>query len=146
LIATPSKSHVENVKAIRSQCSNIREPVLQVFHSDNDPLTNNEAKSLANNELGEFKFLVTIFILYDISFKINFESKDLQLKDVIFVIVVEKVSGVGAKAKTLPFTPAFVFLAAPTEAEEPARSTLRLLHYETKAYDDVAPSHVLTRL
>jgi hypothetical protein len=40
--------------------------------------------------------------------------------------------GVGAKAKTLPFTPAFVFLAAPTEAEEPARSTLRLLHYETR--------------
>jgi hypothetical protein len=52
---------------------------------------------------------------------------------------------VGAKAKTLPFAPAFVFLAAPTEAEEPARSTLHLLHYETKAYDDVAPSHVLTR-
>jgi hypothetical protein len=30
------------------------------------------------------------------------------------------------------------------EAERPARSTLRLLHYKTKAYDDVAPSHVLT--
>jgi hypothetical protein len=51
---------------------------------------------------------------------------------------------VGAKAKTLPFAPAFVFLAAPTEAEEPARSTLRLVHYETKAYDDIALSHVLT--
>jgi hypothetical protein len=52
---------------------------------------------------------------------------------------------VGAKAKTLPFAPAFVYLAAPTGAEEPARSTLRLVHYKTKAYDDVAPSHVLTR-
>jgi hypothetical protein len=52
---------------------------------------------------------------------------------------------VGAKAKMLPFAPAFVFLAAPTDAEEPARSTLRLVHYDTKAYDDVAPSHVLTR-
>jgi hypothetical protein len=52
--------------------------------------------------------------------------------------------GVGAKAKTLPFAPAFVYLAAPTEAERPVRSTLRLLHYKTKAYDDVAPSHVLT--
>jgi hypothetical protein len=41
--------------------------------------------------------------------------------------------GVGAKAKTLPFAPAFVFLTVPTEAEESARSTLRLLHYETKA-------------
>jgi hypothetical protein len=54
-------------------------------------------------------------------------------------------TGVGAKAKTLPFALAFVYLAAPTEAEQPARSTLRLLHYKTKAYDDVAPSHVLTR-
>jgi hypothetical protein len=53
--------------------------------------------------------------------------------------------GVGAKEKTLPFAPAFVYLAALMEAEEPARSTLRLVHYETKAYDDVAPSHVLTR-
>jgi hypothetical protein len=32
------------------------------------------------------------------------------------------------------------------EAERPARSTLRLLHYKTKAYGDVAPSHVLTPL
>jgi hypothetical protein len=52
---------------------------------------------------------------------------------------------VGAKAKTLPFAPAFVYPAAPMEAEEPARSTLRLVHYETKAYDGVPPSHVLTR-
>jgi hypothetical protein len=52
---------------------------------------------------------------------------------------------VGARAKTLPFALALVFLAAPTEAEEPARSTLRLLRYKTKAYDDVAPSHILTR-
>jgi hypothetical protein len=52
---------------------------------------------------------------------------------------------VGAKAKTLPFAPAFVYLAAQTKAEGPARSTLRLVHYEKKAYDGVAPSHVLTR-
>jgi hypothetical protein len=51
---------------------------------------------------------------------------------------------VGAKAKTLPFAPAFAYLAAPTEAERSTRSTLRLLHYKTKAYDDVASSHVLT--
>jgi hypothetical protein len=61
------------------------------------------------------------------------------------VELVPQRANVGAKAKTLPFAPAFVFLAAPTEAEELARSTLRLVHYETKAYDDVAPSHILTR-
>jgi hypothetical protein len=61
------------------------------------------------------------------------------------VELVPRRANVGPKAKTLPFSPGFVFLAAPTEAEEPVRSTLRLVHYETKAYDDVAPSHVLTR-
>jgi hypothetical protein len=48
------------------------------------------------------------------------------------------------KAKTLPFAPAFINLAAPTEAKRPTGSTLRSLQYKTKAYDDVAPSHVLT--
>jgi hypothetical protein len=31
------------------------------------------------------------------------------------------------------------------EAKRLVGSTLRPLHYETKAYDDVTPSHVLTR-
>jgi hypothetical protein len=61
------------------------------------------------------------------------------------VELVPRRANVGAKAKTLPFAPAFVYLAAPTEAKRPARSTLRLLHYKTKAYDDVTPSHVLIR-
>jgi hypothetical protein len=60
------------------------------------------------------------------------------------VKLVPRRANVGAKANTLPFAPAFVFLVAPTEEEEPARSTLRLVHYETKAYGNVAPSHVLT--
>jgi hypothetical protein len=54
-------------------------------------------------------------------------------------------NGVGAKAKTLSFALAFVYLAAPAKAKRSARSTLRPLHYKMKAYDDVAPSHVLTR-
>jgi hypothetical protein len=61
------------------------------------------------------------------------------------VELVPRRANAGVRAKTLPFVPAFVFLAAPTEAKEPARSTLRLLHYETKAYDDVTLSHILTR-
>jgi hypothetical protein len=59
--------------------------------------------------------------------------------------VILRVLLVGAKAKTLPFAPAFIYLAAPTEAKRLARSTLRLQHYKTKAYDGVALSHVLTR-
>jgi hypothetical protein len=71
-----------------------------------------------------------------------FENKLLHLFILNLILLLQ---GVGAKAKTLPFAPAFIYLAAPTEAERPARSTLHLLHYKTKAYDDVAPSHVLTR-
>jgi hypothetical protein len=56
-----------------------------------------------------------------------------------------KIRIVGEKAKKLPFAPAFVILAAPTEAKRPAGSTLRPVHYKTKAYDDVTPSHVTTR-
>jgi hypothetical protein len=61
------------------------------------------------------------------------------------VELVPRRANVGAKAKTLPFAPAFVYLAAPTEAKRLARSTLRIPHCKTKAYDDVALSHVLTR-
>jgi hypothetical protein len=61
------------------------------------------------------------------------------------VELVPRRANVGAKAKTLPFDLAFINLAAPMEAKRPAGSTLRSLDYKTKAYDDVAPSHVLTR-
>jgi hypothetical protein len=61
------------------------------------------------------------------------------------VELVPRRENVGAKAKTLPFALAFVNLAAPTEEKRPAGPTLRPLHYNTKAYNNVAPSHVLTR-
>jgi hypothetical protein len=51
----------------------------------------------------------------------------------------------GRRRRRYPSLQAFVNLAAPTEAKRLAGSTLRPLHYKTKAYDDVAPSHVLTR-
>jgi hypothetical protein len=44
------------------------------------------------------------------------------------VELVPRRANVGAKAKTPPFAPAFVHLAAPMEAKRPARSTLRPLH------------------
>jgi hypothetical protein len=60
------ESRVDSVKAIRFQYVNIQETLLQVSDGDNDPLISSEAKSLANNELGEFEFLVTIVIWYEI--------------------------------------------------------------------------------
>jgi hypothetical protein len=51
----------------------------------------------------------------------------------------------GRRRRRYPSLQAFVNLAAPTEAKRPAGSTLRPLHYKTKAYKEVAPSHVLTQ-
>jgi hypothetical protein len=51
----------------------------------------------------------------------------------------------GRRRRRYPSLQAFVNLTTPTEAKLPAGSTLRPLHYKTKAYDEVAPSHVLTQ-
>jgi hypothetical protein len=51
----------------------------------------------------------------------------------------------GRRRRRYPSLQAFVNLAAPTEAKRPARPTLRPLHRKMKAYDEVAPSHALTR-
>ena len=87
------ESRVESVKAIRFQCAKIREALLQVSESDNEPLTSSEAKGLANNELGEYEFLVTIVIWYEVLYAVNLVSKSLQGKDMLIDVAVEKVQG-----------------------------------------------------
>jgi hypothetical protein len=89
--ATRWESRIDSVKAIRFQCANIREALLQVSDSDNDPVASSEAKSLANNELGDFEFLVAIVIWYEILYAVNVVSKDLQSKDMLIDIAIEKV-------------------------------------------------------
>ncbi|EEE50964.1 hypothetical protein OsJ_31531 [Oryza sativa Japonica Group] len=87
------ESRVESVKAIRFQCAKIREALLQVSESDNEPLTSSEAKGLANNELGEYEFLVAIVIWYEVLYAVNLVSKSLQGKDMLIDVAVEKVQG-----------------------------------------------------
>jgi hypothetical protein len=52
----------------------------------------------------------------------------------------------GRRRRRYPSLQAFINLAAPTEAKRPARPALLFLHYKKKAYDEVAPSLVLTQL
>ncbi|TVU24144.1 hypothetical protein EJB05_26545, partial [Eragrostis curvula] len=70
-----------------------REALLQVAESDNDPLTSSEAKSLADNELGDFEFLLAVIIWYEILSAVNLVSKQLQAKDMIIDIATERVQG-----------------------------------------------------
>ena len=48
---------------------------------------------MANNELGEFEFIVAIVIWYDILYAVNLVSKHLQAKDMLIDIAIEKVEG-----------------------------------------------------
>ena len=52
-----------------------------------------KARSVANNELGDFEFLVSIIIWYDILYAVNLVSKQLQSKDVLIDLAIKKLKG-----------------------------------------------------
>ena len=93
LSTTRWESRVDSVKAIRLQMQEIREALLEVSDTDNDETISSEAYSLATNELGDFEFMVSIIIWYEVLLAINLVSKQLQAKDMLIDIAIEKVQG-----------------------------------------------------
>ncbi|XP_073362240.1 uncharacterized protein [Aegilops tauschii subsp. strangulata] len=87
------ESRVDSVKAIRIQLPEIREALLQVAEIDKDPSTSSEAQSLAENNLCDFEFLVSIIIWYEILSAVNLISKELQSKDMLIDFSIESVKG-----------------------------------------------------
>ncbi|XP_071723334.1 uncharacterized protein [Rutidosis leptorrhynchoides] len=84
-------SCIDSVKAMRLQMVDKREVLLEESDSDNDSLIRSEVKSLANNELGDFEFMVVIVIWYDLLHAINLVSKKLQLKYMLVCDAIENV-------------------------------------------------------
>ena len=48
---------------------------------------------MAKNELGEYEFIVAIVIWYEVLFAVNLVSKNLQAKDMLIDVAIEKVQG-----------------------------------------------------
>ncbi|XP_050908176.1 uncharacterized protein LOC127121782 [Lathyrus oleraceus] len=93
LSSTRWESRVESVKAIRTQMLEFTEALLEVSENDLDPKIQNEAKSLATNELGDFEFLMAIIIWFEILSAINFVSKLLQENDMLIDVAMQKIKG-----------------------------------------------------
>ncbi|XP_058784145.1 uncharacterized protein LOC131658911 [Vicia villosa] len=93
LSSTRWESHVDSVKAIKTQMSDFREALLEVSEKDLDSKIRSEAKSLATNELGDFEFLMSIIIWFKILSAISVVSKLLQSMDMVIDVAMEKISG-----------------------------------------------------
>lgn len=91
--ATRWESRIDSVKAIRFQCADICEALLEVSNTDNDPAKSSEAKGLANNELGQYEFIVAVVIWYEVLYAVNLVSKQMQAKDMLIDVAIEKVQG-----------------------------------------------------
>ena len=93
LSQTHWESQIENVKAIKFQALEIRNALLQLTKTSEDPKTNSEADCLAPYEIESFEFLLAMTIWYDILFVVNSVSKNLQLKDMHIDVAIDQLKG-----------------------------------------------------
>ncbi|KAL6996941.1 hypothetical protein U1Q18_052523 [Sarracenia purpurea var. burkii] len=93
LSQTRWESRVESVKAIRYQAVEIRDALLHLANTSEDPKTKSEAESLATFEIENFEFLVGMIIWHNLLFVVNSVSKIFQSEDMDISNAVEHLKG-----------------------------------------------------
>ena len=93
LSKTRWESRIESVKAIKFQVLEIRDALLQLAKTSEDPKTKGEVDCLATYEIESFEFLLVVTIWYNILFAVNSVSKNLQSKDMHIDIVIDQLKG-----------------------------------------------------
>ncbi|XP_022877036.1 zinc finger MYM-type protein 1-like [Olea europaea var. sylvestris] len=78
LSQTRWESHVESVKPIMEQTAQIRDALLDLVESNEDPKVKSETESLAIHELQNFEFLFGMIIWHRLLHAVNIVSKFLQ--------------------------------------------------------------------
>ncbi|KAL9154317.1 hypothetical protein ABFS82_10G106500 [Erythranthe guttata] len=93
LSMTRWESHIESVKAILSQVSQIREALFKLAEISEDAKLSRDAYTLASGELSSFEFILSLVIWHDILHKINLVSKKLQSEDMRLDIAIKQLTG-----------------------------------------------------
>ncbi|WOG86707.1 hypothetical protein DCAR_0205925 [Daucus carota subsp. sativus] len=93
LSSTRWESHVEAVKAIRFQPIELREALLELAETDGDNDVRCRANALACFHIGNFEFLVSLIIWYEILHAVNLISKHLQSSDMLIDVAIDEIQG-----------------------------------------------------
>ncbi|KAL6126146.1 hypothetical protein ACLB2K_074197 [Fragaria x ananassa] len=93
LSQTRWESHVESVRPIKEQTSQMRDPLVDLANTSEDPKTKSEAESLVTNELENFEFLLGMVIWYELLHAINTVSKILQAENMDIDVAIEQLKG-----------------------------------------------------